>query len=124
GETDRLLSAARLRRMKPSAFLINTARAELIDATALAAALRDGKIAGAALDVFEQEPLPPENPYRGLPNVILTPHVGFRTPEASGRSIQIALDNLIGALTGTPRNVVEPHRGGSTSGSQVEPALG
>ena len=117
-ETDRLLSAERLQRMKPSALLINTARAELIDGAALAAALQEGRLAGAALDVFIDEPLPPDNPYRGLPNVILTPPVGFRTPEASGRSIQIALDNLIGALTDAPRNVVAP------SGSQVDPALG
>lgn len=105
-ETDRLLSTERLRLMKPTALLVNTARAELVDETALVEALRRGRIAGAALDVFAEEPLPPDNPWRELPNVILTPHVGFRTPEASGRSVAIALDNLIGALTGEPRNVV------------------
>lgn len=104
--TDRLLSAERLRRIKPSAFLINTARAELVDENALVDALREGRIAGAALDVFATEPLPPDNPWRGLPNVVLTPHVGFRTPEASRRSVVMALDNLIAALTGDPRNVV------------------
>jgi D-3-phosphoglycerate dehydrogenase len=107
-ETDRLLSAERLRLLKPSALLINTARAELIDEGASLAALRERRIAGAALDVYAIEPLPPDNPWRELPNVILTPHVGFRTPEASSRSVRIALDNLIGALTGAPRNVVEP----------------
>jgi len=104
--TDRLLSAARLRRMKPSAFLVNTARAELIDEDALVSVLRENRIAGAALDVFADEPLPADDPFRTLPNVILTPHVGFRTPEASQRSVAIALDNLIGALSGEPRNVV------------------
>ena len=106
-ETDQLLSAERLARMKSTAILINTARAELIDDNALVDALQSGGIAGAALDVFAEEPLPADNPFRALSNVILTPHVGFRTPEASRRSIAIALDNLIGALTGDPRNVVE-----------------
>lgn len=105
-DTDRLLSTERLRRMQPRSFIVNTARAELIDEDALVNALCDGRIAGAALDVFAHEPLPSDNPYRGLPNVILTPHIGFRTPEASRRSVAIALDNLIGALTGEPRNVV------------------
>lgn len=105
-DTDRLLSFERLGRMKPTAYLINTARAELLDEDALVNALRDGRIAGAALDVFAKEPLPPDNPYRTLSNVVLTPHVGFRTPESSRRSVAIALDNLIGALTGEPRNVV------------------
>jgi D-3-phosphoglycerate dehydrogenase len=105
-ETDRLLSSARLARMKPSAVLVNTARAELVDNGALVDALRSGRIAGAALDVFSDEPLPLDNPWRSLPNVILTPHVGFRTPEASRRSLAIALDNLLGALSGQPRNNV------------------
>lgn len=105
-DTDRLLTAERLRLMAPTAFLVNTARAELVDEDALVNALREGRIAGAALDVFAAEPLPSDNPWRGLPNVILTPHVGFRTPEASRRSVAIAIDNLIGALTGDPRNVV------------------
>jgi D-3-phosphoglycerate dehydrogenase len=105
-ETDRLLSSARLARMKPSAVLVNTARAELVDNGALVDALRSGRIAGAALDVFSDEPLPLDNPWRSLPNVILTPHVGFRAPEASRRSLAIALDNLLGALSGQPRNNV------------------
>ncbi len=105
-DTDRLISAERLRRMKPSALIVNTARAELIDEDALVSALRENRIAGAALDVFAEEPLPSVNPFRALPNVILTPHVGFRTLEASQRSVAIALGNLIGALKGEPRNVV------------------
>jgi D-3-phosphoglycerate dehydrogenase len=107
-ETEGILSAALIGRMKPHAYLINTARAELVDERALVAALRDGRIAGAALDVFAVEPLPSDNPWRGLPNVILTPHVGFRTPEASGRSVRMALENLVDFFTGTPRNVVNP----------------
>ncbi|HEX5164158.1 MAG TPA: NAD(P)-dependent oxidoreductase, partial [Thermomicrobiales bacterium] len=107
-ETDRILSSARLALMKPSAFLVNTARAELVDDDALIAALRAGRLAGAALDVFPEEPLAPDSPWRSLPNVILTPHVGFRTPEATRRSLSIALANLAGALAGEPRNAVDP----------------
>jgi phosphoglycerate dehydrogenase-like enzyme len=105
-DTDRLLSAARLRQMKPSAYLVNTARAELVDQEALIGALTEGRIAGAALDVFADEPLPEDNPWRGLPNVILTPHIGWNTPEANRRSVEIALGNLVGALGGEPRNAV------------------
>jgi len=105
-ETDRLISAARLRLMKPSAFLINTARAELIEQDALIAALRDGRLAGAALDVFTDEPLLPDDPLRRLPNVVLTPHVGWNTPDANRRSVEIAVNNLISVLAGNPTNVV------------------
>ncbi len=105
-DTDRLLSAERIRLMQQTAFLINTARAELVDEDALVSALRDGRIAGAALDVFADEPLPADNPWRGLPNLILTPHIGWNTPEANRRSVEIALDNLIGALAGEAKNEV------------------
>jgi phosphoglycerate dehydrogenase-like enzyme len=105
-DTDRLLSAVQLHKMKPSAYLVNTARAELVDQEALIGALTEGRIAGAALDVFADEPLPEDNPWRGLPNVILTPHIGWNTPEANRRSVEIALGNLVGALGGEPRNAV------------------
>jgi D-3-phosphoglycerate dehydrogenase len=105
-ETDQILSAVRLLLLKPSAYLINTARAELVDQEALISALTERRIAGAALDVFADEPLPAVNPWRGLPNVILTPHIGWNTPEANRRSVEIAIDNLIGAVTGEPRNHV------------------
>jgi phosphoglycerate dehydrogenase-like enzyme len=100
-DTNQLLSAARLRLLKPTAYLVNTARAELVDQDALVSALSEGQIAGAALDVFADEPLPAGNPWRGLPNVILTPHIGWNTPEANRRSVEMALDNLIGAMTGS-----------------------
>ena len=105
-DTEGIVSPAFLRQMKPTAFLVNTARGELIDDPALIDALRDGRIAGAALDVFVPEPLPADHPYRTLPNVILTPHVGYRTPEASERTVRIAIENLIDFATGNPRNVV------------------
>lgn len=75
-----LVSAARLATMKESAVLVNTARAGLVDEAALLAALRKRRIAGAGLDVFWQEPLPPEHELRGLDNVVLTPHLGYATP--------------------------------------------
>jgi phosphoglycerate dehydrogenase-like enzyme len=68
--------------MKRSAVLVNTSRSPIIDQEALAQALQDGVIAGAALDVFEPEPLPADHPVRRLPNTILTPHIGFVTEES------------------------------------------
>lgn len=77
--TDRLVDAATIARMKRGAVLINVARGQLVDEPALAAALADGHLAGAALDVFDQEPLPAASPFWSLPNVIVTPHTsGFR----------------------------------------------
>jgi D-3-phosphoglycerate dehydrogenase len=93
--------------MKPTAYLINTARAALIDQDALAAALRSGRLAGAALDVFLEEPLPPDrNPFRELPNVVLTPHVGAVTQEAAARSRAMPVDNILAYLKGRPEHVV------------------
>jgi len=75
-ETEKLIDGARLARMKSTAFLINTARGGVVDETALVEALRSGRIAGAGLDVFVQEPLPVSHPLTELENVILTPHIG------------------------------------------------
>jgi D-3-phosphoglycerate dehydrogenase len=86
------LSAERLAKLKPSAMLVNTARGAVIDEPALVAALRAGKIAHAALDVFVEEPLPADNPFVGLDNVTLTAHSAFRTPEASENLIRMGLD--------------------------------
>jgi D-3-phosphoglycerate dehydrogenase len=94
-DTIGLVTAGLIGRMPPHAFLINTARAELIDEAALLSALRERRIAGAALDVFSNEPPPADHPWRELDNVVLTPHVGFRTPEASGRSVRMALEQLL-----------------------------
>lgn len=105
-EATGIVSGALIERMKETAFLINTARAELIDEDALQSSLRSGRIAGAALDVFAEEPLPTESPWRALPNVILTPHIGFRTPEASGRSVRMAIENLASLFRGEPADVV------------------
>ena len=81
-KTRGLLGAAEFAKMKPAARLINCARGGIVDEAALVKALNDGRLAGAALDVFEQEPLPPDSPLRSAHNVILTPHLGASTEEA------------------------------------------
>jgi D-3-phosphoglycerate dehydrogenase len=93
--------------MKPTALLINTARGAIVDQDALAAALRTGQIAGAGLDVYVQEPLPPDsNPFRDLDNVVLMPHAGAVTHEANARSRKMPVDNIIAFLAGRPEHVV------------------
>ena len=95
--------------MKPSAYLINTARGALVDQDALAHALRSGAIAGAGLDVFQEEPLAAErNPFGDLENVVLTPHLGAVTREAAARSRAMPVDNILAFLEGRPTNVVNP----------------
>src|SRR5438094_10566474 len=84
-ETRHILDASRLRKTKRGVRIINCARGGLIDEAALAQALRDGQVAGAALDVFEIEPLPADSPLRGAPNVVLTPHLGASTAAAQER---------------------------------------
>jgi len=102
-----VVGARELGLMKPAAYLINTARGALVDESALAAALRAETIAGAALDVYTEEPLPPErNPFRALPNVVLTPHIGAVTREANTRSRAMPIDNIIAYLEGRPAHVV------------------
>jgi len=93
--------------MQRDAVLINTARAALLDQDALVDALRAGRIAGAGLDVYLEEPLPPDkNPFKDLPNVVLTPHVGAVTHEASARSRAMPVDNIIAFVEGHPEHVV------------------
>lgn len=102
-----LVGARELALMKSSAYLINTARGALVDTGALSTALRSGALAGAGLDVFTEEPLPPErNPFLDLPNVVLTPHLGAVTREANARSRAMPIDNIIAFLEGRPEHVV------------------
>jgi phosphoglycerate dehydrogenase-like enzyme len=98
-QTRGLMNAGRLAQMKPTAYLINTARGPIVEESALVAALRAGRIAGAGLDVFETEPHP-ENPYVAFPNVVLAPHLGGATAEATERSLELALLNVTQVLTG------------------------
>jgi glyoxylate reductase len=100
--TRHLINAAALARMRRHAVLINSARGALVDEVALLGALRDGRIGGAALDVFEQEPLPIDHPLLRLPNVVVAPHIGSATLETRSRMAQRAVDNLLAGLRGEP----------------------
>ena len=96
--TGKLIDAPRLQAMKPTAVLINTARGSLVDEEALAKALYDGTIAGAALDVLESEPLPGDSPLRGLDNVLITSHLAGQTAEARTRAGLAAAHAVIDVL--------------------------
>ncbi|MEL6212796.1 MAG: NAD(P)-dependent oxidoreductase, partial [Pseudomonadota bacterium] len=101
-ETRHLIDAARLGQMKPDAIIVNAARGGIIDEAALAQALRDGRLGGAALDVFEQEPLGAEagGLFSGLSNLILTPHIAGVTAESNVRVSKVTVDNVVKALAG------------------------
>ncbi|MBM4444705.1 MAG: hydroxyacid dehydrogenase [Chloroflexi bacterium] len=106
-QTTRMIDAQRLATMKRSAVVINVSRGEIIDEQALAQALREGRIGGAGLDVFSEEPICPENPLLDAPNAILTPHIAGATNESRARIIDITIDNVARVLRGeTPVNVV------------------
>jgi D-3-phosphoglycerate dehydrogenase / 2-oxoglutarate reductase len=107
-ETVGMFNAARLRLMKPSAYLINTARGGIVDETALYDALASGNLAGAGLDVFAQEPPPVGEPLHNLPNVIMAPHVAGVTYEAVDRMSEQTALNILSALDGEPirQNVI------------------
>jgi len=108
-DTRHMIDARALARMKPTAILVNTARADLIDTDALAAALRDRRIAGAALDVFEQEPLPAAHPLCGLDNALLTPHTAGSTDEALRAAAEQCADQIIEVLAARrPAHLVNP----------------
>lgn len=107
--TRHLIDAAAIAAMKDGAYLVNTARGGVVDEAALAAALRSGKLAGAALDVLETEPLPPDSPLRGTPNLLITAHIGAATVESRARSGRMAAEAVIDVLNGrTPAHVVNP----------------
>jgi D-3-phosphoglycerate dehydrogenase len=101
-ETIGMFNAARLKRMKPSAYLINTARGGIIEEAALYDALTSGRLAGAGLDVFAQEPPAVPNPLFDLPNVIIAPHVAGVTVEAVDRMSEQTARNILSALDGAP----------------------
>ncbi len=109
-ETHHMIGEAELAAMKRSAFIVNIGRGKLIDEGALIRALQEGRIAGAGLDVFETEPLPPDSPLWDLPNVIITPHYAGASPRYYERAMPIFLDNLRRYRDGRElRNLVDKH---------------
>jgi phosphoglycerate dehydrogenase-like enzyme len=107
-KTYHMIGAHELVLLRPSAWLINVARGAVIDEAALVAALQAGTIAGAALDTFEQEPLPPESPLWELPNVIISPHHSGSSPRTTERVVELFIDNLQRFVRGEElRNVVD-----------------
>ncbi|UUZ96329.1 D-2-hydroxyacid dehydrogenase [Paenibacillus sp. P25] len=104
--TEKLLQAERISLMKPTAFLINTSRGPLIDEQALADALNEGRIAGAALDVLSTEPPKADNPLLGARNCLITPHIAWATQEARARLMETAVDNVRHFLAGEIVNTV------------------
>lgn len=108
GRSRGLIGAAELALMKPTALLVNTSRGPIVDEAALAVALRDGTIAGAALDVFETEPLPAAHPLREAPNTVLTPHIGYVTAETYAVFYGEAVEDIAAWRAGAPVRVLEP----------------
>lgn len=105
-QTHHIINKDTLALMKPTAFIINTARGPLIDEAALIEALKEGRIAGAGLDVQEVEPPADDNPLYQMENVILTPHMGWRGLETRQRLVSILADDIKNYVNGTPINVV------------------
>jgi len=108
-ETHHLIGERELDLMKPTAYLINTSRGAVIDQRALYKALKERRIAGAALDVFEKEPIDPDDPLLELDNVVLTPHIGSASVETRKKMAMMAAENLVSVLKGVePPNLVNP----------------
>ena len=103
-----LITADDLGRMKKSAYLINTARAPIVDQAALLKTLQDKKIAGAGLDVFEVEPLPLDHPYRKLDNVVITPHLGYVSEQNYRKYFPDIVEDIRAFLDGNPVRVIAP----------------
>jgi phosphoglycerate dehydrogenase-like enzyme len=100
--THRILDARRLALLKPGAILVNIARGDVVDEAALVEALRSGRLRGAALDVFEQEPLPAESPLWDLPNVFVSPHSASNVAAENGRIVELFQENIRRYLEGRP----------------------
>lgn len=103
-----IVGAPELALMKSDAYLINTSRGPIVDENALVEALRGGRIAGAGLDVFDTEPLPAEHPLRSLPNVTLSPHLGYVTREMLGAFYADTVEAVVAWLDGNPVRIANP----------------
>ncbi|MDO9130236.1 MAG: NAD(P)-dependent oxidoreductase, partial [Anaerolineales bacterium] len=99
-ETRGLINESVLRKMKPTAILVNAARGPVVDTAALTRALAEGWIAAAALDVTDPEPLPPDHPLYSLPNCLIVPHIGSATRGTRRRMAEMACENLLAGLEG------------------------
>ena len=106
--TRRLIGARELSRMKRTAYLVNTSRGPIVDEAALVAAVRQGTIAGAGLDVYDEEPLPLDHPLRNLPNTVITPHLGYVTEEGYRIFYGQALEDVKAWLAGKPVRELRP----------------
>ena len=106
-ETHHMIGSSELAQMKPSAFVINTPRGDIIDEEALEEALRDGALAGAGLDTFETEPLSAESTLRTLPNALLSPHTASTTDAALAESLKMVVDNVLSFLDGDIQHQVK-----------------
>lgn len=106
--TEKMIGAKELAKMKKSAILINTARGKVVDEAALIEALKEKKIRGAGLDVFEKEPLPLNDPLKALENVVLTPHIAFLTEESLEECTYVCVQNIERFIEGKPQNIVNP----------------
>jgi len=108
-DTRGFIGADKLAKMKSTALLVNTSRAQLVDTSALIAALKAGTLGGAALDVYDREPLAADDPIRSAPNTLLTPHLGFVMAENYKITFSQSLENIIAWLDGKPTRVIEPN---------------
>lgn len=117
--TRAMVDRAMLARMRPGAFLINTARGPLVDEAALAQALRDRVLAGAGLDVVAVEPMRPDNPLRDAPNCVITPHLAWASLAARRRLMRATVDNVRAFLAGSPIHVVNSGASGQGPGGSA-----
>jgi glyoxylate reductase len=122
-QTRGLIGADALDRMKDTAYLVNTARGPIVDAGALGRALRDGSVAGAALDVTDPEPLPPDHPLLDAPNLVVVPHIASATHRTREAMADIAVDNLLAGLRGERMpHCVNPEVYGGAGTRAIPPA--
>ncbi|MGZ5095894.1 MAG: NAD(P)-dependent oxidoreductase, partial [Burkholderiales bacterium] len=109
-----LVGARELALMKPSAILINTARGPIVDEAALVNALRERRKYGAGLDVYDHETLPDDHVLRSLPNVVLTPHLGYAVREFFQKAYGDTVENIAAFLSGKPIRILTPERNDSS----------